>query len=602
VRYFSVPRPHAREVRCGPCWNEPSERLGVGSVLEVPCSWDSSLVSPRSEDETLSGGAEFDCGSRQEGADGSLLGVYGVYIWKVDYFLSHGTVLMSEQQGFKRINFFKGFLTTEKDWNEAEKYHIDKRALHNRLMHAPGIVYGYGADLKVSARARGDLSIEIQPGYAIDGAGRDLMVQDAIIKNLNLEEYRLPQTVYVVLRYYEELTDFIAYKENLEYKGHRRVLESCKVEISLTEPDISREVELARLSLDKGVTRIRDARDPMDPKGNELDLRFTPRAGAAGSTLPPAMRNRLDNVLNQVRRSAIEYTRRGVIAGHDVVQACNAALMLQSVGLVDLRSVFEIFRLIVECQGEMSLDVDVHHPLIAQKKEFSEYRRQIEILRGLLAEGKNNNEAYVNLMAYQSKAADIAQSAIAGEKALISAPEVKDKPKLAAIGDWEGVKTMPSPKPQMDLEGLTWVLIDEIEILAKDSEDKHTFNIKEAKDNYRSRQKLKYPDGTTVEDAGRAHVDGYAEYKILNVTPNRPLVILRRMDYVYGDYELEMSINGRLISTVSCQGTDRVHRWRNWPALFPAEAITTETIVVRQRSITAGRDINMFHIWVYQPK
>ena len=24
--------------------------------------------------------------------------------------------------------------------------------------------------------------------------------------------------------------------------------------------------------------------------------------------------------------------------------------------------------------------------------------------------------------------------------------------------------------------------------------------------------------------------------------------------------------------------------------------------LVRQQSITAGRDINMFHIWVYQPK
>ena len=37
---------------------------------------------------------------------------------------------MSEQvQGFKRINFFKGFLTTEKDWNDAERDHIDKRRL-----------------------------------------------------------------------------------------------------------------------------------------------------------------------------------------------------------------------------------------------------------------------------------------------------------------------------------------------------------------------------------------------------------------------------------------------------------------------------------------
>jgi hypothetical protein len=506
------------------------------------------------------------------------------------------------QQGFKRINFFKGFLTTEKDWNDAERYHIDKRRLHNRMLHSPGIVYGYAGDLKVNARARGDLSVEVQPGYAMDGMGNDLMIFDATIRNINLEEFRLPQTVYIVLRYYEELTDFIAYKENLEYKGHRRVLESCRVELSQTEPDINREVELARVYLEKGVNRVRDARDPADPKANEIDMRYTPRGGFSGSTLPPHLRLRLETMLWSIRRGAIEYTRRGVIAAHDVVQACNTALMLLYANLLDLRNVFDIFKLIIDTEGELALDVDVHHPTIAQKKEFSEYRRQVEILRGLLAEGKNTLDAYQNLLAYQSKCAEIALSAIAGEKPIIVVEEKKDTQKVADIKDWEGVKAMPAPKPQMELEGLTWVLVDEIEILNKESEDKHMFQIKEAKDSYRSRQKLKYPDGTTVEDTGRAHVDGYSEFKILNVTAGRPLVVLRRMDYVYGDYELEVGINGKKVGIVSCTGTDRVHRWRNWPALIAAEHVTEGSLTFRQQSVTAGRDINMFHIWIYQPK
>jgi len=408
----------------------------------------------------------------------------------------------NQQQGFKRINFFKGFLTTEKDWNDAERYHIDKRRLHNRMLHSPGIVYGYAGDLKVTARARGDLSVEVQPGYAIDGMGNDLMIFDAAIRNINLEEFRLPQTIYVVLRYYEELTDFIAYKENLEYKGHRRVLESCRVELSQTEPDITREVELARIYLEKGVQRVRDARDPADPKPNEIDLRYTPRGGLSGSSLPPHLRLRLEMMLLSIRRGALEYTRRGVIAAHDVVQACNTALMLLYANLLDLRNIFDIFKLIIECEGELALDVDVHHPNIAQKKEFSEYRRQVEILRGLLSEGKNNMDAYMNLLAYQSKCADIAMSAIAGEKPQIEAPpEKKDSaPKAADIKDWEGVKVMPQPKPSMELEGLTWVLVDEIEILNKESEDRHLFVIKEAKDSYRSRQKLKYPDVKKLEE------------------------------------------------------------------------------------------------------
>jgi len=505
-------------------------------------------------------------------------------------------------QGFKRINFFKGFLTTEKDWNDAERYHIDKRRLHNRMLHSPGVVFGYAGDLRVTARARGDLSVEVQPGYGIDGIGNDLMIFDATIRNINLEEFKLPQTIYIVLRYYEELTDFIAYKENLEYKGHRRVLESCKVELSQTEPDIGREVELARIYLEKGVNRIRDARDPANPAANEIDMRYVQRGGLSGSMLPGFLRLRLETLLNQIRRAGIEYTRRGVVGAHDVLQACNTALMLLYANLVDLRNVFDIFRLVVDTEGELSLDVDVHHPTIAQKKEFSEYRRQVEILRGLLAENKNNNEAFQNLLAYQAKTAEILMSAVGDLKPVIVAPEEKKEEKVADIKDWEGVKVMPQPKPQMDLEGITWVLVDEIEILNKESEDKHIFTIKEAKDSYRSRQKLKYPDGTTVEDTGRAHVDGYSEYKLLNITPNKPIVVLRRMDYVYGDYEIEMSVNGKKVSVVSCVGTDRVHRWRNWPAMITAENVKDGTLLVRQQSITAGRDINMFHIWVYQPK
>ena len=129
-----------------------------------------------------------------------------------------------------------------------------------------------------------------------------------------------------------------------------------------------------------------------------------------------------------------------MIAAHDLVQACNTALMLLYANLLDLRNIFDIFRLIVDCEGEMALDVDVHHPTIAQKKEFSEYRRQVEIGRGLLAEGKNNMEAFQNLIAYQNKASEIAQSAVAGEKPVIEAAayELADTQKMIEAAEKEG--------------------------------------------------------------------------------------------------------------------------------------------------------------------
>lgn len=510
---------------------------------------------------------------------------------------------MSSEQGYKRINFFKGFLTTEKDWNEAEKYHIEKRKLHGRRLHSPGVVLGYGGDLRVMARSRGDLSVEVQPGYAIDGMGNDLVLWDATIKNINPEEYRLPQTIYVVLRFSEELTDFIAYKENLEYKGHRRVLELANVELSQTEPEIHREVELGRIYLEKGATRVRDARDSANPGPNEIDLRFVPRAGVFGSFLAPAMRLRMENVLWQLRKTFLEYTRHQVISAHDILQATNTALMLNATNAVDMRNVFDIFYLIVESEGELALDVDVHHNNIAQKEDFSDFKRHVEILRGLLAEEKNNMEAFTNLLAYQIRAAEAAERAIAGEKAQIEVVvEKNEEPvNLTDIKDWEGVKKLPNPGNSLDVGGANWVLVDQIDILNKESEDKHEFNIKDAKDSYRSRQKLKYPDGTVIEAIGRAQVGGHCVYKLLNITPGRPVVILRRMDYVYGDYELEYFVNGKAVGTVSCSGTDRVHRWRNWPFIIDAEHVTESALNIKQVCLTAGRDVNMFHLWVYQP-
>jgi hypothetical protein len=513
------------------------------------------------------------------------------------------------QQGFKRINFFKGFLTTEHDWNEAERYHLDKRKLHNRLCHAPGVVPGYAGELKVTARARGDLSFEVQPGYAIDGQGNDLVLWDTQIKTIIPEEYKLPQTLYVVLRFVEELSDFIAYKENLEYKGHRRVLESCKVEISQTSPDIKQEVELARILLEKGATRIRDARDPHDPKANEIDLRWVPRAGVSGSFLDTTTKQRIHTVLQAQRRAFFHMARDGKVqTAHDALSAILSASALAAADQLDLRNVFDVMGLILEMQQEVAVDVEVNHPTLAQRKEFADFRKHVEILKGLMGERRYTADALQNLCAYQQKAGEIVASVFAGGPPV----QLDDEPRAASAPaqkksgtmDWEAVKAiaqMDLPS-EIDVDGQTWVQVDKIDVMDKDSEEKHGLVINDAKDSYRSRQKLKYPDGTVIEDVGRAHVGGYAQFTVANLKPGKQLAVIRRMDYVYGDYELELSVNGKKIGIVSCVGTDRVHRWRNWPALITSDNVTTDNLIVRQQSVTAGRDINMFHIWVYQPK
>ncbi len=517
----------------------------------------------------------------------------------------------AKPQGFKRINFFKGFLTTEHDWNDAERYHLEKRKLHNRLCHAPGIVAGYSGELRVNARARGDLSIEIQPGYAIDGQGNDLILWEPQIKTIVPEEYKLPQTLYVVLRFVEELSDFIAYKENLEYKGHRRVLESCKVEISQTVPDVKQEVELARILLEKNATRVRDARDGGDPRANEIDLRWVPKAGVAGSFFDPTTRMRLNAMLNSLRKGLFYMARDGkVMTAHDALAAVLSALMLNAAEQLDLRNIFDVMQVIIDMQAEIASDVEVNHPTLAQRKEFGDFRKHVEILKGLLGEKRFTSDALQNLSAYQQKAGEIVTSIFGGGPPVVVEDDAPKGSTPAVSAPVSGGMNLEAVKAiaQMDLpqeltiDGKVWVQVDKIDIMDKDSEEKHALAINDAKDSYRSRQKLKYPDGTVLEDVGRAHVGGYAQYNLSGLKPGKELLIVRRMDYVYGDYEIEFSVDGKPAGVSNCAGTDRVHRWRNWPHVIAGDVVTKDKVTIKQSAGTAGRDINMFRIWAYQPK
>lgn len=513
-------------------------------------------------------------------------------------------------KAFKRINFFKGFLTTEHDWNDAEAYHIEKRKLHQRLGHAPGVVLSYQGELKVLARSRGDLSFEVQPGYAIDGEGRDLLLWETQIKTVVPEEYKLPTTVYVVLRFVEELTDFIAYKENLEYKGHRRVQESARVELTQTEPDIRQEVELGRILLEKGATRIRDARDFNDPRPNEIDLRYVPHAGIAGSFFPPSLRIRIGAVLASARKSFLRMAREGRVAtAHDALSATITASALHACEVLDMRNVFEVLALIVEMQAECAVEIEVAMPALAQKKEFADFRKHIEILKATLGERRVTLDAMQNLAAYQLKAAELVGALFGGAAVEISegpAPAA-ERPQvhgLPAFAEWDEIKglsreDMPS---EIAVKGVAWTMVDKINVMDKESEEAHSLAIIDAKDSYRARQRQKYPDGTQLEDVGRAQVGGHAQFQVKNLTPGKDLAVVRRIDYVYGDYELEFFVDGKSAGISDNKGTDRVYRWRNWPYVIAGEFIKNSTVTIKQVAVTAGRDINMFRFWFYQPK
>jgi hypothetical protein len=64
----------------------------------------------------------------------------------------------TQAKPFKRLNFFNGFFTTAQDWQDGETYHMEKRKLHNRGLHTPGVIFG------AHNKEQLDLMVEKIPG------------------------------------------------------------------------------------------------------------------------------------------------------------------------------------------------------------------------------------------------------------------------------------------------------------------------------------------------------------------------------------------------------------------------------------------------------
>ncbi len=73
---------------------------------------------------------------------------------------------------FERPRFFGGQLLTDKDLEAAQRYVIEKNKLHNRYLVGTGVVCG----LAVRCDPCCDGSVTVEPGYAIDCCGNDIVL------------------------------------------------------------------------------------------------------------------------------------------------------------------------------------------------------------------------------------------------------------------------------------------------------------------------------------------------------------------------------------------------------------------------------------------
>jgi hypothetical protein len=285
----------------------------------------------------------------------------------------------------------------------------------------------------------------------------------------------------------------------------------------------------------------------------------------------------------------------------EAYQAALTAEMVSIGGKIDYRNAFELIRIIVDIEKEISAELE-NTPNLSQRKEVGEYKDNLQALLNLTSASDITSEDLNNLIIYQSKASNSLKKLLAPKVAEIRSEiegeleEFKgERLSMDEIKIWS--KEFPE---ELMVDEVRYKLVDWIDILNDQSEKDHEFKLGGVKEELRQKQNFFFPDGTRMSDRGRLHWEGFAQFKIKNLKPELDILMIRRIDYAYGGLKTDIEVDGEKVGVWEISGNDRKYRWRNMPYIINGKFITKEEVVVKQTAISAERDVNMFGYWFYQ--
>ncbi len=290
---------------------------------------------------------------------------------------------MDEIKDFKRMNFFTGFFTTAADWQAEQGYHWWKMTYHNRGLHTPGIMRQVGNEFKVDPA--GDRNVLVQPGVALDGDGREILLAEP--RHLSLPVYSEATTVYIYLTMSEELSDMVTNVQNPSYSNYTRVSEKVKIDVGIIEPDNRNVLELARIDLLPGASPISAAADPNNPEKNEIDRLHIKHAGAvnaqeAGHWLEPDLQKRLVDLMALTRKDFVDLGNRFPTPSvGDVRHAALTVEMLARIGFMRAEHLSGLISSLADLERDAGQEIGVVYPGLVKMQEYGDYVAAVDKLR-----------------------------------------------------------------------------------------------------------------------------------------------------------------------------------------------------------------------------
>jgi hypothetical protein len=498
---------------------------------------------------------------------------------------------------FKRGNFFPGLQAGPAYWNSVEDYRFSKECLYNFLFHGFGVVAGYLDALQVQAeKTKGGLiTLLVSRGVAIDGIGRPLFLYEPQVLVLDPKKFKLPATVYVLIKYEERLEDFSQNRDNPDLQGYQKRLETVKIAIAgeIREPELEIELARIRLSEEEGgfIREIKNNDDFSDPGDNTLDYRFVPWASV--------MKKGVSSYLLKFLVELLDYTRTVAASGYEV---------LPLLSLRNLQSTATTAKMIVQCAGISFDDIlhlvypffDLDHQVLFEiaehEREHEEdgrrftLKNEYEVARTAMYDLGDRLKSYNNsyeeidliLKAHRAVMDSLRKTLIAKE---ISSDDIKyisySMPHVLLFGEDR------------------YTLVDTLNPGSKESLEVHQFELVDCAHPSTTNEAFFYPDGTLVHDIVKRWVGGSMQFRLRNVIKGRKMLVIRRTDLYQGNYTVEVSLEGAQSRVMDVDGVDTKHRWRNLFVLYDEGELKENSAVIRFSIGEKGRD-NSGTIWIYQ--
>ncbi len=162
-----------------------------------------------------------------------------------------------------------GLAVTAEVWEEAHDHHRQGQRFHSILYHGSGVITG----LEVMASDPPDTSVYILRGVAVDPAGQTIVLPQPVAYDVGDE---LEGQLYLLLSYGES-------RPRAAKRGQQDGLQYIHAEFSIVARSTlpaTPYVELARFFRSGRTGAFLDAKDPVQPGPDEIDLRFRREVGA----------------------------------------------------------------------------------------------------------------------------------------------------------------------------------------------------------------------------------------------------------------------------------------------------------------------------------